>query len=83
MGSGEEICTFMVKIANLSTKFDPFSRYFNLISISCLGPTLLAYFLVHTCLGMGEVMQSKQALSPMILGTNLDVNRHFRMQKGW
>jgi len=46
-------------------------------------PVEASFFLVHTCLGPGEVMQSQQALSPKILGTNLDVNRHFRMQKGW
>ncbi len=27
-------------------------------------------------------MQSQQAMSPKILGTNLGVNRHFRMQNG-
>ncbi len=27
-------------------------------------------------------MQSQQAMSPNILGINLDVNRHFRMKRG-
>ncbi len=45
-------------------------------------PVEASYFLVHTCLGPGEVMQSQQALSPKILGINLDVNRHFRMKRG-
>ncbi len=47
-----------------------------------VSPWRLHIILVHTCLGLGEVMQSQQAMSPKILGTNLDVNRHFRMQKG-